>query len=122
MIMRKIYCSLIGVSIAISIVWGAGNAHEARAQVPFGGPIVWAEMCECSNNMIVFIGPPTSAPLSFQPGFTVQFMYYQMPWGVGSWSLGTYTPGGYCGKLSEGDCSSWKAQPIGTMNMVGTSL
>lgn len=107
--------------VALAYVYLGGQTKVARAlSAPFGGMITSVAHCPCSANLAVTIGPPVGGIFTVDAS-TMLYSFYQI-FRTGAWTVGTYTPGtGSCLNFCTGCCYPMLA-PIGTINMVGTSM
>lgn len=110
--------SFIIVFVLIISAFGL-HVKRTKAIMPFGGKVTAVAFCPCSANLVVTVGPPVGGVFSVEPGGTMLYPFYMIRSGV--WDLGTYAPGGACLTFVPGGCVPM-ATPIGTIDMVGTSI
>lgn len=94
---------------------------NAATGIPFGGRILFAFYCNCSNTFLLTLTPlpPTQvALLSYFPG-TQLYSYYTLPYAINV--LGTYAGAGTCSVYVGTGCGSIPSRGMITP-MVGSSL
>jgi len=107
----------------IVIFFGLWIKSGKAVGIPFGGQILSITICPVQGNHVVNIGAPMGGVFTYSGGML--YSYYQI-YRAGPWTVGTYTPNGpRCTKIVCGGSSCWEvpvAFPIGTIEMVGTSM
>lgn len=93
---------------------------DAIIGVTFGGNITSSFFCACSANVILTIGPPSPAVLTYEPGGSILYPFWQI-YRPGPFMLGEYYPStSACLIYVVVGCAPIPTQ--GMISMTGTSL
>lgn len=120
-IQRIISFALVVFLVCASLTVGVKSSKALG--IPFGGQILSITICPVQGNHVVYIGAPNGGVFTYSGGMLYSF--YQI-YRAGPWTLGTYTPNmPRCTKIVCGGSTCFEvpvAFPIGTIEMVGTSM
>ncbi len=80
------------IAVILLVVFVSSFFYQTSfAFVGFGGPII--SVLGCTNGLLLTIGPP-SGGFFLLPFWTTIYPFFSIK--PGSWTLGTYIPGGAC--------------------------
>lgn len=111
------------IAIFIITVFCFPSSVSALGGLPFGGFDYYVMYCDCSQNFLIYIGPPRGTnfwglPFIYDPFYTTTYAYYTIMT-PGVWSLGLWDSLDYC-VITLPYC--YISIPGLRMSMVGTSL
>jgi hypothetical protein len=114
------FCMACIVFVSLLAVQVKTAESLAILTTPFGGRILESFWCNCSDTLMLTIGPPVPGVFIYSASMSTLYLYYSV-WRPGPWTLGNYRPGGRCRTTIGFDgCGGIPVQ--GQITIVGTSL
>ena len=114
----RIYLYVLALVLVISIALFTTlpSKTNAIAFTPFGGMVLYTQVCTCSANILVYVGQPRGGNFILAPS-TMMYSNYRVM--SGRWVLGIASGYGTCLMYSGNSCYQAGAGPI--MSKVGTN-